>query len=183
MKKSLAATLLIATVGWCALAQDAQQPSNQTYSSSQTMQTNWVAESYAEPGAGHVGVGLILGEPVGASVKYWLNDTMAIDGAIGWSDHSHSSVYFNADILWHNFDLIDISPAPGKLPLYFGVGGLYRARNDGYEDNLGVRAPVGVSYIFDNAPIDVFAEIAPAIDIHPFIRGEITGGIGVRFWF
>ncbi len=31
------------------------------------------------------GAGIILGEPTGVSLKYWLNDTMAIDGAIGAS--------------------------------------------------------------------------------------------------
>lgn len=135
------------------------------------------------PRSKHIGVGVILGEPVGASVKYWLNDRMAIDGAAGFSTHSHSSLYFNADVLWHKFDLFDISPAPGKLPLYYGVGGLVRFRDHGEKDVLGVRVPVGVSYIFDNAPIDVFAEIGPAIDVHPSLRGELTGGIGVRFWF
>ncbi len=129
------------------------------------------------------GAGLILGEPVGATVKYWLNNTMAVDGAAGFSSHSHSSLYFNADVLWHKFDLFDISPAPGKMPLYFGVGGLLRFRNHGEDDVLGVRVPVGVDYIFDNLPIDVFAEVGPAVDVHPSFRGEITGGIGARFWF
>jgi len=129
------------------------------------------------------GAGIYLGEPVGATVKYWMNDRMAIDGAVGLSSHSHSSLYVHGDVLWHKFDLFDISPAPGKLPLYFGVGALMRFRNHGEKDVLGVRVPVGVDYIFDNIPVDVFVELGPAIDVHPSFRGELTGGIGARFWF
>jgi hypothetical protein len=129
------------------------------------------------------GAGIILGEPTGASLKYWLNDTLAIDGAVGasFNDDDHdSNFYLHSDLLIHNFDLI---PVPqGRLPIYFGAGALVRFRDD--EDNqVGIRIPVGVSYLFDNAPIDVFAEIAPAIDVAPDVRGEITGGIGIRFWF
>jgi hypothetical protein len=130
------------------------------------------------------GVGIILGEPTGASLKYWLNDTIAIDGAIGASFNDDadddSSFYLHSDLLWHNFDLI---PVPrGRLPVYIGAGALVRFRDD--EDNqVGVRIPVGLSYMFDNAPIDIFAEIAPAIDVAPDVRGEVTGGIGIRYWF
>jgi hypothetical protein len=29
----------------------------------------------------------------------------------------------------------------------------------------------------------IFVEIAPALDIAPDVQGEITGGIGIRYWF
>ncbi|HXE42738.1 MAG TPA: hypothetical protein VN516_06905, partial [Candidatus Baltobacteraceae bacterium] len=139
--------------------------------------------SPSSPSGKRLGVGVVLGEPVGVSVKYWLNDKMAVDGAAGFSAHNNSPFYFHSDVLWHRFDVFDVSPAPGKLPIYFGVGGLVRIRDHGDETTLGIRAPIGVSYLFDNAPIDIFAEIGPAIDVHPTFKGEITGGIGVRFWF
>jgi hypothetical protein len=37
--------------------------------------------------------------------------------------------------------------------------------------------------MFENAPVDVFMEVGPALDIAPVVRGEVTGGIGVRYWF
>jgi len=130
------------------------------------------------------GAGIILGQPTGASLKYWLNDTLAIDGAIGASfnddNDNDSEFYLQSDVLWHDFDLLSVPK--GRLPVYFGVGGLVRFRDN--EDNqVGVRIPVGVSYMFDNAPIDVFVEIAPALDFAPDVQGEVTGGIGIRFWF
>lgn len=127
------------------------------------------------------GAGIIIGEPTGASVKYWLNSKMAVDGAAGWSTHDHSNLFLQGDLLWHNFEVF---PVPqGRLPLYIGAGGFVRFRDDNRDNQAGVRVPVGVSYMFENAPVDIFAEIAPALDLTPDIRGEITGGIGVRFWF
>lgn len=134
--------------------------------------------------AGHFAAGVILGEPTGASVKYWFNDTLAIDGAIGASFHDDanddSSFYLHSDVLWHNFDLIRVSK--GRMPVYLGAGALLRFRDD--EDNqFGIRVPVGVSYLFEDVPLDIFVEIGPALDLAPGVRGEITGGIGIRFRF
>lgn len=185
MKKIFTAILLSAVAGYGVLADEYQNPpsSNQT-SSTRPYYNQPIADgSKAQPVPGHVGVGLILGEPVGADVKYWVSDEMAVDGAVGWSDYDHSDLYVQGDVLWHKFDLINFSPGNGKLPVYFGVGGLFRDRTHGRSNDVGVRVPVGVAYIFDNLPIDIFAEIGPALDVAPDIHGEITGGIGVRFWF
>jgi hypothetical protein len=114
-------------------------------------------------------------------VKYWFNEKMAIDGAIGYSSHDNTDLYLQSDILWHAFQLFPVSH--GQLPLYFGVGGLARIRNDDNSNEFGIRVPVGISYMFENAPVDVFMEVGPALDIAPVVRGEVTGGIGVRYWF
>ena len=130
---------------------------------------------------GKFGVGFTFGEPIGPSLKYFFNDSVAIDGAFGWSLHDHTDFYMQSDLLWHNFELIPVSQ--GKMPVYFGAGGLLRFRNSGEGDQFGIRAPVGVSYFFENAPVEIFAEVGPALDLTPSLRGEVTGGIGVRFWF
>ena len=131
--------------------------------------------------AGRFGAGVTLGEPIGASLKYFFTDDLAIDGAIGWSLHDHTDFYLHSDLLLHNFDLIPVSQ--GKMPLYFGAGGLLRFRNSGLDDQFGISVPVGVSYFFDSAPVEVFAEVGPALELTPSLRGEVTGGVGVRFWF
>ena len=79
----------------------------------------------------------------------------------------------HSDVLWHNFDLIPVSR--GRMPVYFGVGGLVRFRDNNEDNQVGIRFPVGVSYMFDNAPVDVFVEIGPAIDVAPDVEGEVTG--------
>jgi hypothetical protein len=170
MKKIFYTTALLILSGLCVRADETMAiNTNSTPANSMTDYT------------GKLGVGVIIGEPTGASLKYWLNDTLAIDGAAGWSFHHDSDLCLHGDVLWHNFDLIPVSR--GRLPVYFGVGGLARFRDHNRDNQIGVRVPVGLSYMFDNAPVDIFVEVAPAIDLAPDVRGEITGGVGVRYWF
>jgi len=170
MKKYFIAAVLTALCGMSARADESSALTKSTSSTGS-------ADNYA----GTLGAGLIVGEPTGGSIKYWFNDTLAIDGAVGWSSHNHTDLYVHSDVLWHNFDVFPVSK--GRLPLYFGVGGLLRFRDDNKDNQVGVRVPVGVSYMFDNLPLDVFAEIGPAIDVAPDVKGEITGGVGIRYWF
>lgn len=175
MKKTNILTILALFAGLGALAQEAPGTNTMTDTPQTSMNRSM------DDMTGKFGVGITLGEPIGASAKYFFNDTLAIDGAAGWSDHDHTDLYLHSDALWHKYDLLPVSN--GRLPVYFGVGGLVRFRNHGDDNQVGIRVPVGLSYLFENAPVDIFAEIGPAIDVAPSIRGEITGGIGVRFWF
>lgn len=147
-----------------------------------TMLTTNATPKYAtENYAGKFGAGITLGEPMGATLKYWLNGTLAVDGAVGWSTHDDTDLYLHSDVLWHNFNLI---PVPqGRLPVYLGVGGLARFRDNHRDNEVGVRVPVGLSYMFENAPVDIFVEFGPALIISPNIHGDATGGIGIRYWF
>ena len=132
------------------------------------------------PQGSRFGAGLVIGEPTGPNVKYWINDTLALDGTVGWSLRDGDNVYVNADALWHKFDVIPVSS--GRTAAYIGVGPSIEFRHE--EDNrFGVRAPVGISYMLDNKPIDVFVEVAPVLDVSPGLHGDFTAGIGVRFWF
>ncbi len=130
--------------------------------------------------AGKFGAGLVIGEPTGPTVKYWLNDTMAIDGTLGWSLRDDNNIHLNADVLWHNFDLIQASN--GRAAVYYGVGPSIEFRHTG-DSRFGARAPIGVSYKLDDKPVDVFVEIAPIFDFAPDLRGDFNAGIGVRYWF
>ena len=172
MKKAVYTAVLAILCGLSVRAEDSatgiQKPNSNSFDST-------------DSDARKLGVGIVVGEPTGASLKYWLNDTLALDGAVGWSSHDHSDLYVHGDVLWHNFDVFPVSQ--GRLPVYVGIGGLVRFRDDHRDNQVGVRVPIGVSYMFENAPVDIFAEIAPTIDVVPEARGEITGGIGVRFWF
>lgn len=163
-------------IGLAAQAADSVDTNNNTSGSALTNQST----SYVDH-AGKFGAGATFGEPIGADVKYWFNEKMAIDGAMGYSFHDNTELYMQSDILWHAFHVFPVSH--GQLPLYFGVGGLARFKTDGNPNQVGIRVPVGISYMFENAPVDIFMEVGPALDIAPGLKGEVTGGIGVRYWF
>jgi hypothetical protein len=131
--------------------------------------------------ANHFGIGAQFGEPFGINAKYWLNDFMALDGAAGWSPAAHSAAEIHADFLVHDFDLL--TPPEGRAAVYIGGGILGRFRTEGRSDLAGWRFPLGVSYMFDNCPVDIFAEVAPEVIFAPFVRGGISGTVGFRFWF
>lgn len=127
-----------------------------------------------------IGVGALFGEPTGLSLKGWVTDHAAIDGAVGYSFKTPHALNVHSDFLWHNFDLLPVSR--GKLPFYFGVGGRVKAEEH-RDTRVGVRFPVGLAYMFDNAPVDVFVEIAPIADVSPSTKFGLDGGVGVRYWF
>src|ERR1051325_7060822 len=136
------------------------------------------AVSYSNPGG--IGVGAIVGEPTGFTMKAWLSDKSAFDAGLGWSLDHNAAAHIYGDYLWHVFDLIQVER--GKMPVYFGVGG--RALFERNRDNrVGIRAPVGVSYLCDKQPVEVFAELAPIIDVAPSTKFDLSGGVGVRYYF
>lgn len=131
------------------------------------------------------GLGVIIGEPTGLSLKYWLDKEHAIDGAAAWSSSENDSFQLHADYLIHNYELLNAD----DLPVYYGLGarlkfkdhdGRGRNRNDAI---FGIRIPLGVTYLFDDAPLDLFFELVPVLDIAPDVDLDINAAIGLRFYF
>lgn len=124
------------------------------------------------------GVGVLLGEPLGASFKAWLSDRTAIDGGVGWCNYDDDGVQVHADYLWHNFELL--GAGSGRVPVYFGLGVRAKFADD---THFGFRGPIGLSYMLDTVPIDLFAEVAPILDVTPNWHVEWNAVIGARYWF
>src|SRR5882672_8164985 len=122
-----------------------------------------------------LGIGTELGQPMGVTAKYWLNSTMAVDGAMGY--HFNHNFDMHSDILWHSFSSFDVSN--GRLPFYLGAGGRVLLGDD---SQFGLRLPLGVSYLPSSNPIELFAEIAPVIKIAPGIGVDIDGAVGIRVY-
>ena len=167
-------TTLALFAGVCAFADEAPGANNTATALHNSMNRS------VDDMSGRIGAGLVIGEPTGPTLKYFLNDIVAVDATMGWSLRNDRNIYVNADILWHDYDLIQ--PARGRASVYVGVGPSLEFRHN--DDNrFGVRGPIGVSYLLDNTPVDVFMEIAPVLDFSPGLRGDFNAGIGVRYWF
>jgi len=124
------------------------------------------------------GLGIILGEPTGISFKKWTGSQTAIDGAVAWSFSNKDSLHLHADYLVHNFNLIKVER--GRLPLYYGLGIRLKLEE---KSRFGFRIPVGISYIFEKASLDIFFELVPMLDLAPDTVFKIAGGIGIRYFF
>ena len=126
------------------------------------------------------GLGVILGAPTGVSAKLWLGSNSAVDvgAAWGFGTHRHMpAMSLHMDYLQH-FDVVHVSK--GRLPLYVGIGGRVWFAE---EPVVGLRIPLGITYLFAGAPLDLFFEIAPIMDLVPGTELEGSAAIGVRYYF
>ena len=146
------------------------------------------------------GLGIELGEPTGLNGKYFVSDSGAFDFGVGFIyEHYYygDGIHLYGDYLFHPTSLV--SAQAFELPFYIG-GGL-RYWDFDYCDNrvctyggsaIGIRVPVGVSFDFNTAPLDIFIQLVPVID---FIRGDyydryrdrthfgVDLSLGLRYWF
>ena len=137
------------------------------------------------------GVGVILGEPTGLSVKKWTAPDRAFDAAAAWSFSDHDSFQFHADYLIHHFDILEPAPTSCRVAFYYGAGGRVKLRdnndhgNDHAEndDRVGLRIPFGLTCLFNKTPLEFFAELAPILDVVPETEGNINGAFGLRYYF
>ena len=125
-----------------------------------------------------VGLGIIVGEPTGFSFKYWTSSTTAFDAALAWSFIDEGAFHIHADYIIHSFNLIRVPE--GKLPFYYGIGARLKTSGD---TRLGVRVPLGLAYLFQNAPVDIFLEVVPILDLTPKTDFKINAALGARYFF
>lgn len=125
---------------------------------------------------GALGAGIILGDPIGPTLKYWFNPNVAVDTGLGFQ--KDFTVY--TDILWHGWNIFP-KPPKGKLAGYLGTG--LRFEEQKGEDKFGFRAVAGVAYWLQSYPIETFLEIAPVFQITPDTDTDFDAGIGLRYYF
>lgn len=133
------------------------------------------------------GLGIVIGEPTGISLKNWQGRTTALDGAIAWSFAGNDFIQLHGDYLSHNFSLLKVEE--GQLPFYYGIGGRIKfTSGDNNKDNadktrLGVRLPLGLAYLFEKVTLDIFVEVVPVLDLVPETQFDLNAAIGIRYFF
>jgi len=128
-----------------------------------------------------LGFGVILGEPTGLSAKKWLSSEHAIDAALAWSFSHDDRVQVHADYLYHRSRAFATEGVSGRIPFYFGFGG--RAVIGGDDDALiGARFPFGLGKTLRSAPVELFVEIVPILDLVPDTEFDLNGALGVRYY-
>ncbi len=140
-----------------------------------------------------LGLGIILGEPTGISIKLWLSEKSAVDGSIAWSLIENSHLHLHGDYLWHNYDITGVRK--GKLPIYYGIGARIRfdhkpehvvhgrIHSSKDETRFGMRGVLGLEYLFTTAPFDLFFEFAPIMDLIPGSDFSLNAALGFRYFF
>lgn len=135
------------------------------------------------------GMGLILGEPTGLSAKLWTSKVNAFDFGLGLSvggDRLNNRgydgkgrIHLHMDYLWHAFNAISSTE---RFPLYYGLGARFNS-GGGYEGSLGVRGVIGIAWLPQATPIDVFLELVPVLQLTNNLGFGIDAGLGIRYYF
>lgn len=124
------------------------------------------------------GLGVVLGEPTGFAFKGWMDSKSAIDAGLAWSFLHETTFHVHMDYLLHT----DAMTKRSDMPVYYGIGGRIKTGGRG-DDRIGVRIVGGLAYYLPDAPVDVFIEIAPILDVAPSTDFQVNGGIGARYYF
>jgi hypothetical protein len=125
------------------------------------------------------GLGVSVGNPTGFNGKYWLSGVEAVDGGLGFSIGKNTDFNMHSDYLWHkreSFYLNDVYP----LDLYFGLGGRLEFSDD---IEIGIRLPIGFSHDIKEKSADVFAEVAPVVEVITKKGLEMHLLFGGRYYF
>jgi hypothetical protein len=141
---------------------------------------------------GPFGLGLVLGEPTALTLKYDQSENDAFDAGLAFNFDKWVLVY--GDYQYKFAGAIRTLP---QFTPYIGIGAVIVGSNRSIDDTrhyqyftsstdskwaLGVRVPLGIEWR-PNAPIGVFAEIAPGISLIPSTTSFIQGGVGIRYFF
>ena len=129
-----------------------------------------------------VGVGIVVGEPTaGLSGAYRPADSLHyFAGGVAWSAPA-DQLHLHGDYVVEYYQLNDPEWPELAFPLYLGIGGRVRLGDGSW---LGVRIPVGISFIYgeDPLPLDAFLEIVPGLALFPETSFTIDAALGVRVY-
>jgi hypothetical protein len=71
---------------------------------------------------------------------------------------------------------------PTSLNLYYGGGVGLGFYNQNVDDTVDLRAVIGTTYAFEDAPMDLFFELAPTLRIVDYTRFFFSGALGFRYF-
>lgn len=140
--------------------------------------------------ASHTGLGIMIGSPTGISFKQWKTTLNAIDAGVAWAAGDNVAFHIHVDYLRHNDRLVEGITKTGRLTTYTGLGfrlttfhAAGRKDDNAHELRLGVRIPLGATYLFQDFPFDAFGEVVPIINLIPGTDLDMNAAIGIRFYF
>lgn len=136
-------------------------------------------------------VGLRLGSPTSASVKYFIDDANALEAYVGYRSYSWGSnwVGVNGAYLRHQ----ELDEIVDGLTWYAGGGlGVYFWSYDDFffdqysTTTIGIQAYAGVEYTFEDIPLAISVDWIPTLFVGSTYLssfGARYGSLGVRYVF
>jgi len=130
------------------------------------------AESFTDD----LSVGAAVGEVLAATGKYQIDDSLSAAVFTGFAV-GRNQLYLKGEA---NYAMADWEFAIENANFYPYVGGGATAFLLG-NFNIGVNGIVGVSYYFDDMPLEVFLELGPGVTFLDGIGLDYSGHLGARY--
>jgi hypothetical protein len=149
-------------------------------------------ESYSySPKGKNLGIGIMLGEPTGFTLKLWTQKDIAFAFSVGNSYLGRLRI--GMDYLWHfnafNSNVVNLYAGPG-IAVGIGESGgwWYKDKNKvWYQENnefgLGARGVMGMNIVPRNSPFEIFGEFGLMLGFLPGTYTNFEGSVGIRFYF
>ncbi|MGE0615401.1 MAG: hypothetical protein AB7P04_07155 [Bacteriovoracia bacterium] len=143
------------------------------------------ASGFSANAARSTELGLIIGEPLALSGKFWMGNN-AIGAGLGYSFNSYLLIF--GDYLWHFPGLFGSRHEfLSRLLPYVGVGGYFGFSTDRRSQMTNgaaaLRIPFGAEYILPKAPVSFTLELVPGIRLAPSTGVILQGGLAIRYCF
>lgn len=127
------------------------------------------------------GVGIFLGEPLGASYKHWLSTDNAIEGHVGYSYlKTNNTLDISACYVFHNFNFHEYNGY--KFHLTYGLGFDLCTDFKG-ESVFGIKTTAGLLLYDMSNPVDYYIEFSPIFAMFPKTNLMFDIGVGARYYF
>ena len=136
------------------------------------------------------GLGVFLGAPAGLlalnlSFRTELSTSQLAVGG-NWGQRN---LRLSLDQLWQIYTIPSTNLVTFPISVGFGGGFQFNERgtgifgNDNFYNRVGVRSPIIMTMHHEELAIDVYGEIAPALNFISGVSFSVQGGIGTRFYF
>jgi hypothetical protein len=134
-----------------------------------------------------LGVGVVLGEPVGLTVAYRPNERQSVQLMQGWS-FGQKRMHMGLDYMHSVTEITSDDTLGLRYPVNVGIGLRGRLFGSGTvaaaeRGSFGLRFPLSVGVEPDVFPLEVYFEMAPVWVVAPISHGGFDGGIGARVFF
>ena len=134
------------------------------------------------------GLGVVVGEPTGATAEIVFGPKTSLDLALGVELFHDRDLYFRLDFL---FRLVEFHEGGLGIPLYLGIGAFiwdHDRNRDDDDVHFGPRVPFGVALEFSSIPIQFFAEIAFRLILFDHgggdeVDADLSAALGFRYYF
>ena len=132
-----------------------------------------------------LGLGINLGEPLGANARFFFLDRFAADLTVGYGFGEQGFV-IQPSLLFHLRRILDYNGSNFSIVPCFGAGLKTGVDLAGANDGDGIvaaRFPIGAACFLKNGTFEISLEFAPGIEFSPQTKFDPTGGIGLRYYF